>query len=80
MDRDWRRGKPNVDLIEVFRCYVEDRRQMEIAQFDREFLGHVARYTAKVSRAEGLVAYTNLIPGREVSQIAEQMEFTSGCS
>jgi hypothetical protein len=61
--------------IEVFRRYVEDRRQQRIEQFDRECFEHLVRYTARIPGAEGMVAYANLKPGCEVQQIIEQVDY-----
>jgi hypothetical protein len=68
-------NRPALNPIEIFRQYVEDRRQQRIEQFDRECFEHLVRYTARIPGAEGMVAYAHLKPGCEAQQITEQVDY-----
>ena len=58
-----------------FQAYVKDRRLGRIERFARESFDHLVRYVASDAGAEGLVAFANLVPGREREQIREQVEY-----
>lgn len=61
--------------LDIFRCYVNDRKQQQIEQFDRQVFEHLVRYTSRNPNAEGLVLYADLSSTCELQQIREQVDY-----
>jgi GNAT superfamily N-acetyltransferase len=65
----------NMNLQELFRSYVNERRDQEIDGFERVQLPHLVRYTAVQQGRDGFILFADLSPSAEREQIRDQVRF-----
>ena len=63
------------EIRTIIQAYIGERRAMEIANFEREDLGAVVRYTPLDPNAAGFVCYTRIAESELDGRIAEQVSY-----
>ncbi len=56
-------------------AYVHERREMEIANYEREDMGSVVRYTPRDPNADGIVCFTRIPESQLDDQIAQHVTY-----
>ena len=56
-------------------AYTDERREMEIANYDREDMGSVVRYTPRDPNADGIVCFARIPESQLDDQIAQQVTY-----